>query len=217
MFWLIVKYRKCTSNSIVSRVGKLHVHQVFPAVWLSDMTSRCSAVSWSFPLRCSACLHSNQKGTIGFNSVLWLECVLILWSCCCSGCSCFKTLSRYLPTSSTYLLTSCATWHTVMWHRMCSVRQETQPQLWPFWECDHRWFFNELSFLSSTLYLICITTITLQNNHSKINDTAALFIPAPPPQHPPLARLYTASFFLSFHFFPHSPLLLFFFLWWSMS
>lgn len=64
--------------------------------------------------------------------------------------------------------------------------------------------FNELSVLSTTLYLISITTITLQKNHSKINDTAALFIPAPPPAcsttTPSLARLHTAPSFSPFIF-----------------
>lgn len=42
---LIVKFRKRTSNDVESRAGELHVRQVFPAVWLSGGTSRCSAAS----------------------------------------------------------------------------------------------------------------------------------------------------------------------------
>lgn len=78
---------------------------------------------------------------------------------------------------------------------------------------------NWLSIFSAGLYLICITTITPQNNHSKINETAALLIPAPHPPGPPL----DSSTLLGSH--PDRLLLFFsahrrsrsFFLWRSVS
>ena len=59
------KWRKCTSNSIVSRAGVLYACQVFPAAPLS----RCSAVSWSLLWSCSARLHSKQTAAIAVISL----------------------------------------------------------------------------------------------------------------------------------------------------
>lgn len=86
--------------------------------------------------------------------------------------------------------------------RLGSLRHDTLPQLWPFKERPQV-IFNELPVLSTSPYLICITTITLQNIPSKINDTAALFVPAAPhsaPQHHPprLASILPPLSLLSF-------------------
>lgn len=103
--------------------------------------------------------------------------------------------------------------------RTASVRQKKPPQLWPFWRRDYRCFLMSC-VLSASLHLICITTITLENNHSKINDTAAVFLPPPSPhpapQHPPLLASTLPSLPL-FFIFLHSPSLLFFFLRQSLS
>lgn len=159
--------RKRTSLSIVSRAGMLGACQV------SAQMSRCSVASW----RCSVCFDLIQTGAIGFSFVLRRKGLI----CLSVWFTVFAVVPGCLQTNSLCVLSA----REIVLH-------ETEKTFATLTLMEER---RQMFFvIFNILYLICITTITLQSKPVQksmtLQHSSSLHPPATTPSilhpHPPL-------------------------------